>query len=258
LVLFAAAMGASGNPDGVWNFRRVGGVIMTVENPDDEPTAWRVVQRVNPVVQSTARHGEAARASDSWGEAVVRWGEDERGGGAGMVYVFGVRSEASGVNHLLVARADDATLAMPERWRYWTGEEWSEDAGAAAPVASGLVSEFTVQRVRRAGVEELVLIQSEPWLGRKILARAASRPQGPWSEPKAVYEVERPAQDKRLMTYAAKGHAGLSRRGELLVSYVINSTDFGQVFADAGLYRPRFVDVPVEMLPAAPGTRGGR
>lgn len=249
LVLFAAAMGEAGNPDGVWNFRRIGGVIMTVENPADEPTAWHVEQGVNPVVQGTARFGEPKHASDSWGEAIVRW--------SGSLYVYGVRVSADGLNKsLLLARADDATLAKPEEWRYWTGAAWSGDPHAAAVVAEGVVDEFTVEPIRRGGRDELVLIQSEPLLGRRILARAASRPEGPWSEAKAVYEVNEVAGDKRLMTYAAKGHAALSREGELLVSYVVNSTEFGQIFADAGLYRPRFVGVEVGRLPevgSAPG-----
>jgi len=46
-------------------------------------------------------------------------------------------------------------------------------------------------------------------------------------------------------TYAAKGHAPLSRRGELLISYVVNAHDFGAMFRDATIYRPRFLRIPL-------------
>ena len=67
-----------------------------------------------------------------------------------------------------------------------------------------------------------------------------------------LFTVREPEKDSRLMTYAAKSHARLSRRGELLVTYIINSTEFGQIAADASLYRPRFVRVPLSLLPEPP------
>ena len=90
-------------------------------------------------------------------------------------------------------------------------------------------------------------------LGHHILARAAASPEGPWSKPERIYKVPEPGEDKGLITYAAKGHAHLSREGELLVTYAVNSSDFGQIFRDASLYRPRFVRVPLEMLSEPPG-----
>ena len=72
-----------------------------------------------------------------------------------------------------------------------------------------------------------------------------------------MQEVSEVAEDDRLFTYAAKGHAHLSRPGELLITYMINSRDFGQIFREAGLYRPRFVRVAVENLPAALGRADG-
>jgi len=243
-VFFASAIGPAGNPDGMWNFRRVGGAVITVENPGDAPDAWRAVQRVNPIVESDALHGEQPRPATNWGMAIVE-------GTEGVLFVYGVR-EGAGASELLVARCAGDDLDRPERWAFFDGASWSTAAGDAAAIARGLVSEFTVQQVERGGRTELVLIQSEPMLGRHVLARTAVRPEGPWSGAKKVYEVTEPAGDPRLMTYAAKGHAHLSRPGELLVSYCINSSDFGQLFRDGSLSRPRFVRLPVAALPESP------
>ena len=248
-VFFATAIDRAGNPEGMWDFRRVGGAVITVENPGDEPDAWRAVQKVNPLVTETARHGEAPKTSENWGLAIVRWtSEDE----SERLYIYGLRSEAPGDNTLLVARCAEQDLDEPEAWTFFDGTTWVGDPGAAAGIALNLVDEFTIQAVHRNGRDDLVLVQSEPILGHHILVRTAMRPEGPWSEPAKVYEVTEPADDERLITYAAKGHAHLSRPGSLLITYVINSADFGQIFRDASLYRPRFVRVGHEALPAAP------
>ena len=214
------------------------------------------MQRRNPLVGETERHGEPRRVRENWGLAIVPDRARPNDGGAVQLYIFGTRQDEQGHLSLLVARCDEAALDKPERWQFFSGDGWSNRATDAGAIASGLIDEFTIQWVegaRGSGAGPmLVLIQSEPFLGRRIFARTALRPEGPWSERKVIFEVPDPARDKRLMTYAAKGHAHLSRPGELLISYVINSTDFWQVVGDRTLYRPRFLRVPLEMLPAPP------
>src|SRR5262249_41386160 len=112
--------------------------------------------------------------------------------------------------------------------------------------------EFTIEPLDCDGRIELICIHSEPLFGRRIFARAALRPEGPWSAAQPIFEVPDPARDPRLTTYAAKGHARLSPPGELLISYIINSREFEQVLDDAALYRPRFIRIPLTSLPRAP------
>lgn len=250
LVLFATALGPSGNPDGMWNFRRIGGVVLTVANPADPPAQWRIEQRRNPLVQPIARHGEPPRAADDWGVCVLLWREAPDK--PQLAYIFGVRTPASGPHGLLVARTDPQHLDHPRRWTFFDGRGWSTHASSAVPLATDLPDEFTVESLTRDGQSQLVLVQSEPLFGRRIFARTANRPQGPWTDPVAIFEVPYPARDNRLTTYAAKGHASLSRPGELLVSYIVNSRDFNQVLDDATLYRPNFIRVPLVALPSPP------
>jgi hypothetical protein len=68
-----------------------------------------------------------------------------------------------------------------------------------------------------------------------------------------VFQVPAIDQKKKHFTYAAKAHPELSRPGELLVSYVVNSFDFGESSTNAGIYRPRFVRVPITILPEPRG-----
>ncbi|MGE3108256.1 MAG: hypothetical protein AB7G11_14500 [Phycisphaerales bacterium] len=237
LVLFATAIGPSGNPDGMWNFRRVGGAVITVQNPAAPPDQWRSVQRVNPRVSAAPLHGEPVREGENDALAIVPWPDE-----SGEYAVFGAHTDRDGTQRLTVARADGDDLAQPERWR----REGLVVLGSDVP---RVPDEFTVQRVRWEGRDVLVMIYSEPFLNRSIWARTALDPRGPWSIAKAVYDT--PDWGKGTFAYAAKGHAGLSRPGELLVTYAVNG-DFGDVFERAVLYRPKFVRVPLSVLPGPP------
>jgi len=80
------------------------------------------------------------------------------------------------------------------------------------------------------------------------LVKTAEKPEGPWSSSRAVYTVPGLDRGKAYFTYAAKGHLHLSRPGEILVTYIINANDFWDAAADASIYRPRFVRVPMEVV----------
>lgn len=251
-VFFASAIGPAGNPEGMWDFRRIGGAIITVENTDASPEKWIAHQAKNPLATDEPRFGEPARATENWGLAIVEWPAGEKC--EKQLYVFGVR-ERGPEHELLVARCIPETLQTPLQWTFFDGNGWGADPKSAAGIARGLVSEFTIEPVQRNGDWQLVLIQCEPMLGRHVLARTARLPQGPWTEPKSVYEVSEPKDDARLFTYASKGHASLSRPGELLVTYALNSSDLGQVINEPQIYRPHFVRVPHGLLPdPAPAT----
>ena len=60
--------------------------------------------------------------------------------------------------------------------------------------------------------------------------------------------------DDEVEIYVVLRHPGqakvtTSRPGELLVSYVVNSMNFGESANNAAVYRPRFIRVPVSLLP---------
>jgi hypothetical protein len=119
---------------------------------------------------------------------------------------------------------------------------------AARPIASGLVSEFSIEEMHDRGRPTWVLVQSEPFLGKRIFVRTAPQPEGPWSPRRAIYSVPEVVKNRSYFTYAAKGHAALSRPGELLVTYLVNSQNFGDLVADTTIYHPKFLRVPAAVV----------
>ncbi|MGH7131899.1 MAG: DUF4185 domain-containing protein [Phycisphaerales bacterium] len=256
LVLLAAVIGPSGAKDGMWDFRSVGGVFCTIDNFNEDPHLWKVRQADNPLA-AVENRVDAARAhvapTGLLPAAIVYapWSDLPKGERY-TVHVFCTRETASKDRQLILAKAPSATLEQTSTWNFWCADGWSSEPGEAQPLASGFPTEFTIRYLEIDGRGVWVAIHSEPMLGHHIQARTALRPEGPWSAPKNIYLVPEVEADKRLITYAHKVHPQLSRRGELLASYIVNSSDFGQVMADASLYRPRFVRVPLSFLPKPP------
>ncbi|MGI8532073.1 MAG: hypothetical protein ACR2KN_03650 [Geodermatophilaceae bacterium] len=46
-------------------------------------------------------------------------------------------------------------------------------------------------------------------------------------------------------THNAKAHPNLSTPDRLLISYNVNTFDFGENFSNADIYRPRFIWLPL-------------
>lgn len=243
VVLFATAIGPAGNPDGMWDFRRVGGAIIEISNPAAPPDQWKATQVVNPLVNADPRHGEAPKAGDNHAVAILPSPDDA------SFYLYGVHYGTDRSKSLIVGTSTAADLAHPEKWMFFDGKGWLGTAATAKAVVSDVPDEFTIQRVRCKERDVLVMVQVEAFGSRRLVARTAVKPEGPWSSVATIYET--PDYGKSSFVYAAKGHAHLSRPGELLVSYAVNA-DLGRVFNEPSLYRPKFVRVPLEILPEPP------
>jgi len=231
-------------PDDVWNFRFVGNRIAVIDNPADAPDAWRMKQH-----ELTPRHAPGGAPTISWGVAAIRDAGSDR---EPELIVFGVDGSNTWDKLAMMARVPESKVQDFGAWRFRTGDtggadgkpEWSTNEADAKPVMHNIVDEFTIHRQEIEGRERWVLIQGEPMLGHRVLVRFAERLEGPWSDGQAIYTIPEPGADKNLITYGAKAHPRLSAPGELLVSYCINSLDFGQMTRDVEIYRPRFVHVP--------------
>ncbi len=230
LHLFLAQIEKAQNP-GAFGFRQVGQWLGTVENPNDEPLSWHIAQRKLPCTIF------APRRDLIFGAAVLR---DDK-----YLYVFGTDADKSHFvdRNLILARAPAATVDDFASWRFYRDGRWDEDFHAASHLVRGMASEGSVSYLPK--FKRYVLVYTELGISAKILARTAEAPWGPWSEAATVYRCPEAGWDKRIFCYAAKAHPELSGGDELVVSYVANSFDFRQVAADARLYWPRFVRVPL-------------
>ena len=80
-------------------------------------------------------------------------------------------------------------------------------------------------------------------LGRDTVWRIGASPVGPFAPPRVLWTCPEPDLDPDLYCYNAKAPPHLSRPGELIVSYNVNSFDFADHLAHASIYRPRFLRV---------------
>jgi hypothetical protein len=232
---------------GVWSFATVGTSLAVIDNVSDPPEHWR------PRVVDIPGTGTLKDRSDGqsaleilWGmSAVAQLGTAEE---AGRALVFGTRKSGPFEMGLLMARAPAAIERLND-WRF-LGESNAVTAAstAARPIANGLVSEFSIEEMRDRGRPIWVLVQSEPFLGKRIFVRTAPQPEGPWSPRRVIYNVPDIARSRNYFTYAAKGHAALSRPGELLVTYLVNSQNFGDLVTDTSIYHPKFLRVPAAVV----------
>jgi hypothetical protein len=217
------------NDPGAFGFKLVGQWLAVIENPDDEPAAWRSKQHKLPFARFS---GEQPYA---FGAAALKE--------AGHVYIYGYaqREKGFGLRKLVVARAPADKLADFTAWRFRSEKGWSEDAADAALLAGGMATELSVHRLGDG--KGFVAVYTENGLGDRIIARFSETPYGPWAAPVLLYKCPEMAKDKGVFSYAGKAHAWASTGDELLISYCVNTHDFGQLFRDETVYRPKFVRV---------------
>ena len=247
LILFLWLIARTG--DKVMGFRAAGNALAIVENPAADWSSWRPKQfAISHAIPSSAADVRR-RPEIVWGSEVVLSAEPD---GKKALLIFGYRQPQQGVTQLVLARVAADTVEQMHRWQFRALHGWAQNLDDATTLADGLTTEFSVTRLERNDRPLWVLVQSAPWFGTKIFARTAWSPYGPWSVSRSIYQVPAIEPAKKHFTYAAKAHPELSRPGELLVSYVVNSFDFGESSTNAAIYRPRFVRVPKSLLPEPP------
>jgi hypothetical protein len=93
-----------------------------------------------------------------------------------------------------------------------------------------------------ADTEGTVLVNQAPVFGTAVTFRRAPAPEGPFGPPEVLATVAPPPDSPAAFTYGARVHPQLAANGLQLLSWNVSS--FGDLLADASLYRPRFGAVP--------------
>lgn len=83
----------------------------------------------------------------------------------------------------------------------------------------------------------------------RIIARTASRLEGPWSEGRVIYRVPEMRKgsagyDKDTFCYAAKEHPEFRQPSSLLITYACNTMSVQKLASDLDIYFPKVVRVP--------------
>ncbi|WP_251050643.1 MULTISPECIES: DUF4185 domain-containing protein [unclassified Microbacterium] len=164
-------------------------------------------------------------------------------------YIYGV-ADPGGVRSGYVARTE-GKQGIAGTWTYWDGSGWSTEEADAVPVAPYVANEFSVAKFRDGYL--LVTQDTSEIFSTRIVARTSCSPTGPFSEPVELYRTPETGTfgsygDPDVFTYNAHEHPNLRQGNRILVTYNVNTFDnVGDVYDDASIYRPRFIDVQLDV-----------
>ncbi len=206
-------------------FESAGWTAWMVENPDREPSGWRM----SPLATPANPLGVLVRFA-----AVLRYGEHVYALGSEDPVkshpIYGARWPAEGVRR--------GQLQEPE---WWAGDRlgWVPDSSSAPrwPLFENGQSELTVHVDQPTG--RFLVVQTQGFGQADIVMRAAPVLTGPWSGSNMLY---RPPDYNRpnVMIYSAKAHPELTG-GDLVLTYNTNTFQFAEHLTDNVIYYPRFV-----------------
>lgn len=157
----------------------------------------------------------------------------------GYVYVYGMRGKEKNV---MVARVQPQDFENFSKWRFWDGTNWNLDINSAAYVADRASNELSVTPLPDG---RYAMVFQTDGIGRTVGLRLGLSPVGPFGPIITLWDASEDVKvDKDFITYNAKVHSNLSKPGELLISYNVNSFDFFKdILVHPNLYRPRFIRV---------------
>ena len=194
----------------------------------------------NVVARFDARTLRLVDVTDLPSAAGVEWGSYTLRQGR-YTYVYGVE-DLGADKYMHVARVHGTDLRG--HWQYFTGTAWSANENDSARVLDGVSNEYSVSRLGRGYV--LITQDTTEVLSTHIVAYFSCNPAGPFTAKTLVYSTPETGaagsyHNPNVYTYNPHAHPELSFGNQLLISYNVNSFDINDVFADASIYRPRFV-----------------
>ena len=205
-------------------FEEVGNDLLVFENKNQLPLV--------PTKQLNIPHSrkELSGPPISYGVGVFTEGD--------QVYIYGVR----GANkELVVARTNIESIEDFDTWEFKAPDTWTKDHNLMEVLAEQVSNELSVSKLENG---QYALIYQGGGINPNIYMQLADSPAGPFGEKQEIWNTSKEVNDPDLFTYNAKAHPAISKPGELLVSYNVNSFKFFDVIeSKPNLYRPRFVRI---------------
>jgi hypothetical protein len=216
---------------GPFGFKEVGNTIIKIPANDKPPYAKQ--QQMDSPFFLTDDKGDVG----SFGAGIY---VNTKGAGApapdGYIYVYGVDGKWK---NLLVARVLPKEFEDFTKWTYFDGTNWDTDIKKAQKVANWVSNELSVTALPDG---RYALIFQVGGMSKDIGLRIGKTPYGPFGPVIKIWDCQKDLAEKTYLVYNAKAHPSISKPGELIISYNINSTEFmNDLKKDPNLYRPRFI-----------------
>ncbi|WP_214229401.1 DUF4185 domain-containing protein [Pedobacter sp. B4-66] len=221
--------------DGAFGFSEVGNTLIKISQKE-QPPFKNFEQKDTPFYLSES---ETEKEMGSFGAGIfVNTAKAGAPNPDGYIYIYGVKGMAK---KLLVARVKPKEFDDYSKWNFWDGVTWNTDIKKAEPVTDQVSNELSLS-VLPDGRYALVFQQSG--LSRTVGMRLGKTPVGPFGPIIKLWDCSDALKEKSYFPYNAKAHPSLSGKGELLISYNVNSFEFFKdLDKDPQLYRPRFIKV---------------
>jgi hypothetical protein len=158
----------------------------------------------------------------------------------GYIYIYGYK-DLNG-RHLIVGRFLPEDILNFNHWTYFNGETFVDDINEVAPLIEGVSAELSMTYMPSGTFEgKYMLTVMENTTSGKISYALSDTPYGSFSEYTQIYQTD-VSHLRAAFTYNAKMHPVLSKPGEYIISYNVNSTLVGAL-SDANIYYPRFIKI---------------
>ena len=153
----------------------------------------------------------------------------------GYIYVYGVRG---GNKELLVSRVKADSFESFDSYTFWDGSNWNPDINSAAALTKNISNEMSVSLMDDGRVLAVYQLGGNT---SDIVMQVGKTPWGPFQPAKKIWETPEIYEGLDFYTYNAKAHPHLSKPGELLISYNLNSFNFLEDITRHPYHlRPRF------------------
>jgi hypothetical protein len=175
-----------------------------------------------------------------WGAAVETSGD--------TVYIYGTARPRDGSTFgwsLHVARVDILDVFDPKAWRYWDGRQWQRDPQRSAVLIPAVGGVSEVLSVFHRGSSWYAVSKRDEILGQDLVIWKAPSPTGPFVASAPLAQIPSNSSDG-LLRYMPLAHPDLlTSPDSVVVSYSRNVADLTRLLKHPGLYRPRFLQVPL-------------
>ncbi|MBK0380829.1 DUF4185 domain-containing protein [Mucilaginibacter segetis] len=219
--------------DGAFGFKEVGNTLIKIPAGDKPP--YKNIQQEDTPLYITDESGSFG----SFGAGIyVNTKQASAPNPDGYIYVYGVRDLAK---NLMVARVLPEDFEDFGKWTYWDGSIWNKDIDKVVNITDGVSNELSLTALPDG---RYALVFQHGGMSPNVGMRIGASPTGPFGPVIKLWDCKPDLIEKTFVVYNAKAHPSLSKPGELLISYNINSVDFiNDLKVHPNLYRPRFIRV---------------